>query len=985
MHQILLKRCLLLFLLAGFGFAAAQPTALDQPASATLEEGFELYEKGQYATAILWLGQGLKNAPAHPLAERAQCLVAVAALKLRHADALAQVQDFIDRHPASPYALEARKALGQHFYETQEYQQAIPHLKASLPKGVASVADVEATYRLAYSYFATKQYKQARPLFAKINRGLHPYSAPASYYSGYLAYLDGDYDAALEDFERASRDQTYAKETDVLIPSVYYKQQAYNKVAAFVKKFEASGKPMLPGLSLLAGEVYFKVPNYPQAYTYLLRYAEQEKGPIERGVHYRLGFSALQTGNKEQAIRYLGKAADGDDELAQVAAYHLGLTYISAGKKDFADIAFDKARKLKHSPELQEKSAFYYVKVNYDNSNYSNVVTGSQAYLDGFPEGAYREEVYALQSDALVHTGNYAKALEVLRAIKNKSNKVKANIQLIAFNQGAQLYNDGQYKEAVSALKLSNDYPMDKELASTSSLWLGEIHALGNKYELAEVFYKQVLPQFAAYTEALYGLGYCYYNMKAYDKAQARFKEYLERPGNAQEEQKTDAILRLADCHYVAKDYANAIALYNTAERRRTPAMDYLLYQRAMAQVGAGSLNAAVRDLQRVPNDFPESKELDRVYYALGDVMFDNGRMDDAIRFLTQFIQLFETHPQLADVYVKRAQTYHLVGQTDAALADCRWVIDHQPASRAGETAMRTMIEIRKMNYPVPDFALYERKFLKANPESSVAVEAAFGMASKPFNDEEYELAVQTLGEFTRRYSQSEFAGEAYYKLGLSYEYLKNAVGAIESYKRVDGGYLPKALKSAGDLELEHGRAADAVTTFLHLKRIATTKRYEEFSTEGLMKAYLGINDYEASLGYADQIIREQLSRYINTAYLFKGKAYHQMKNYDQALQYYNMTTQQSPGKEGAEAQYLIGVMLRDQRQYDASTEALIKVRTQYEAYTDWIYKAFLLIADNYIAIDNTFQAKATLQSIIDNSADPAVVAQAQEKLASLP
>lgn len=92
-----------------------------------------------------------------------------------------------------------------------------------------------------------------------------------------------------------------------------------------------------------------------------------------------------------------------------------------------------------------------------------------------------------------------------------------------------------------------------------------------------------------------------------------------------------------------------------------------------------------------------------------------------------------------------------------------------------------------------------------------------------------------------------------------------------------------------------------------------------------------------------------------------------------------------SGGKEGAEAQYSIGLMLREQQQYEQSTAELIKVRNEYEGYTNWIYKAFLLVADNYIAIDNTFQAKATLQSIIDNSVDPEVVAKAQEKLATLP
>ena len=56
-------------------------------------------------------------------------------------------------------------------------------------------------------------------------------------------------------------------------------------------------------------------------------------------------------------------------------------------------------------------------------------------------------------------------------------------------------------------------------------------------------------------------------------------------------------------------------------------------------------------------------------------------------------------------------------------------------------------------------------------------------------------------------------------------------------------------------------------------------------------------------------------------------------------------------------------------------------MRSNFETYTKWIYEAFLLIAENYISLDNTFQAKATLNSIVDNTNDLSVKERATKRL----
>jgi TolA-binding protein len=86
----------------------------------------------------------------------------------------------------------------------------------------------------------------------------------------------------------------------------------------------------------------------------------------------------------------------------------------------------------------------------------------------------------------------------------------------------------------------------------------------------------------------------------------------------------------------------------------------------------------------------------------------------------------------------------------------------------------------------------------------------------------------------------------------------------------------------------------------------------------------------------------------------------------------------------GAEAKYFLGDMLFKQKQYDASIKSLQELANDFSDHVYWYEKAFLLIADNYLAKEDGFMAKATLNSIIENSANKETVETAKQKLKAI-
>ena len=87
----------------------------------------------------------------------------------------------------------------------------------------------------------------------------------------------------------------------------------------------------------------------------------------------------------------------------------------------------------------------------------------------------------------------------------------------------------------------------------------------------------------------------------------------------------------------------------------------------------------------------------------------------------------------------------------------------------------------------------------------------------------------------------------------------------------------------------------------------------------------------------------------------------------------------------GAEAQYYLAETLFKQKKNEEAIAAALKVNSDFGSYTLWQGRAFLLVADVYAADGDNFQARGTLNSIIDNKFPVAeIVEAARQRLKTL-
>ena len=100
-----------------------------------------------------------------------------------------------------------------------------------------------------------------------------------------------------------------------------------------------------------------------------------------------------------------------------------------------------------------------------------------------------------------------------------------------------------------------------------------------------------------------------------------------------------------------------------------------------------------------------------------------------------------------------------------------------------------------------------------------------------------------------------------------------------------------------------------------------------------------------------------------------------------EALDAYKIVIGLGKSEYAAEARYQVAAILFSQQKYTDAEKAAFDVINKAGSYNYWITKSYILLGDIYFAEKDYFNAEATLKSVVENGAIPALQAEAQKKL----
>jgi TolA-binding protein len=985
--------CILLLLVITVFTSHSQNLLSQQQAERKFSQALSLLDHKQYGAAREVFSDFISVTPDDDARRAdAEYYVAFCALNLYHGDAEKQIATFIENYPSHPKSATANYDLANFYYVEKNFKKAASYYSKVDFGALSTEQQNTGRFRWGYSLFNLKSLKDALAQFNNIKTQGGLYGPAASYYAGFIEYSQADYDAALTDLKRAEQNEAYAKVVPYIIANVYNKQQAYDELLAYARTVESKeGITNKEEIALLTAEAYYRKKDYKSALAGYNQSLEGREEKADKGVLLRAGYVAYSLGQDATAIKYLKYSFADKDSIGFYSSYYLGALYLKQNQKPMALTAFDIARKFRGDPKLVEESTYQFAKVSYDMGKPDQAIAEFEKILITFPNSSHTDEIKELLSQAYVNASNYNKAIEYIEALPRKSPAIERAFQKATLLKGVELFNKEDYPSAVEFFEKSLKYPVDENYVAEASFWNGEAYSIGRKYEQAAENYLKIIGLTGLSSQELilkarYGLGYAYYNLQQYDRALFSFKEFVNKSPRSQPNL-ADGTLRLADCYYVGKTYPEALVNYRKVTQMNSPDADYAHLQAGIILGIMSKYAEAVAELDKVIRDYPKSGVYDEAVFRKGELDFEQGNYSQAVESYSKLIQDNPSSRFAPYAFTRRAASYYNLKVYDKTAQDYITVIENYPNHPAGSDIILQLQEALNLTGRSSEFDKYFSLVKNANPDAKGIESVEFESAKNQYFNQDYQRAIQRLAAYANAYPESPRLNEARYYEAESYYRLKDFNKALTIYEGIaaDKSFLfaSKVVGRMAELEFKLARYDKAIPHYHQLARLAANKKEQYTAWSGLMESHYLLAQYDSATTYA-QIILEKGNVNAgaqNKASLYLGKAAMAKGDYDLAQDEFLNALNSAQDEHGAEAKYLLGEIQYLNKQHKQCYETLISLNTDFAAYPEWVGKSFLLLADNYLAMGDTFQAKGTLNSLIDNFPQENVKVVAREKL----
>lgn len=977
--------------------SVAQQSLIFTEAYPNYRNALDLFEKEKYVPAQEYFTKTIENINDIHSETRieAEYYHAICAIELFHANAEALLRKFIESHPESPHILSAYLNLAKFQFRKKKYEDVLDYLAKIDPLDLTADERDEYFFKKGYSHFQLDEFDKAAENFYEIKDTDNPYVSAARYYYAHISYKDGKYQTASENFKKIENDAKFGAIVPYYLTQIYYLQEKYDKLLAYAPAVLDSAPPKKEDeIRKLIGDAYYKKGEYEKALPYLETYMKRKRASTDE--FYQLGYTYFQTKNYEQAVTSLQKAISENDTISQSAYYLIGQSNFNTNNKKAARAALRNAWKLDIDDEITEDALFNYAKLAYELSYhpYDDAIIAFEDYINNYPNSTKLSDAYEYLVGVYYTTKNYQKALESIDRIKRQDIKLLQAKQRLAYYRGIELFQQGDFIDAVDAFEISLKNNYDPKLKASALFWMAEgFYKLGD-YDNADNFYSDFLSSSFAtslefYEKGFYNVAYTHYERKSYSSAIFWFQEYLDHASPKNAGLISDANLRIGDSYFIQKKYTNAIKFYDEAANTSLSNEDYATLQSAISYGLLGDYKKKSRKLKTLVKDNPSSVYLDDALFELGKTEDLLGNADEALTYYTKLVTDYPNSNYLADAYIKIGLIHYNRKEDDLALNSFDKVVKQFPSSARAKEVLGKIQKIYIEKGDVDAYQDYVNGVPFADISKNQLDSTSYVIAENAYLEGKCEKAVVDFSNYLNRYPKGLFALNAHYYKADCLAKEKKGAGAIDDYKFVlyqgANKFTEKSLVSLGRIYRDNDQKDEAIDIYKRLRESASRKENKRVADINLMKIYFDAEDYANASIYAEKVLAEDVQdvELWQQAKLTLSKTNFEKADYKTAVEHLD-TLSKAKNEIGAEAKYLLAKTYHLQGIYGQSDTLIYELVDQVPSFPYWIAKGFILLADNFIQKEDHYNARLTYQSVIDNADDTELVQTAKGKLKEL-
>ena len=936
----------------------------------TLNKAFKFFQSKEYKSVI----SILKNQLGETISER--YLLEISRLKTGE-DNTKELAVLATAHPNHPLNSLANFSLGEHYFFDEDWHNTRTYLKSLDSSDLAANARAQYYFMLGYLNLLDKNYQRAESYFERsqtLTLSKHP---KLTYYQGFVSYHLNKKEEALSYFKKVVNDESFGTSAKFFVAKMKLDDGDFQEVISMSQsEINDSRTETNAALYQLIGEAYAKQGQTNKASVYLERAIDLFPGRPEPALFYQAGVAKFKSGYKEKAIDYLTEAGIGPGQYAQLSAFQLARLYVSNGEFEKALLAYIEASQ---SPDtgIREEAIFQSGKLQIKQQNYSGGINYLNDYKTEFGNGKWIGEVQELLPEAFLRTSNYDQAIAHLKEVGIHSQSQKLIYQKVTFLKSRLLFNDGKDEESIRWLNESVKFPIDPSLSNEAYFMMAEAYFNLSDFRMSIRSYKaQKRPK----SDTFYGLGYAHYNLFEYNDALVYFEQFVKVVSASEARQ--DAMLRLADCLYATKSYDQALIAFQGLKGSATS--PYIQYRMGLIHQNTGRKSEAVQSYQRVLNMGANNFE-DDALFNLALLRFESAEFDRAEFQFGSLISKYPTSQFIPEAYLNRAICRVNLNKLEDAKYDYKYVLSNYTHTKKAFNAILGLQELEEKGVAIKNLNNLIEQYKEANPDSKSLEVVEYESAKSQYFKLNYEVASVALKKFIKEHPRSADLSEAKYYLADSYYrngQLEKSEEQFDEIKTIQHNLTGRILSRLGEINSQLGNYDKAIATFMRLKSAKLTAKDTYNGTLGLMNAYYKNYQFDDCIYQVNEIINadwKPLNAERN-AILMKAKCLMQKQEDEKAKKLFE-TVADDTDAISAEASYYMGLLAFNATDYRESLGILFDLNSKFSSYAEWIDQSYLLIADDYLKMNEFFQAKATLRSIIQHSKNEEIKEIASDQL----
>ncbi|MDC6387106.1 tetratricopeptide repeat protein [Maribacter sp. PR1] len=979
------------FLMGIIWVANAQESKIYTHENKDFQDALALYNNEQFQAAQTIFEKVKSTTKDEEIAANSAYYVANSAVRLNQQGADRLMEEFVDKYPTSTKRNSAFADVADYYFETGKYPYALKWYNKVDQSALSRGEMDKFNFNYGYSLFSSRKPQEAERYLEKVTTS-PVYGSQAKYYLGYISYQQDDYEEANERFDQITDQNVLEEKLSYYQADMNFKLGKFEEAIALAKKqLPKSDRTEVSELNKIIGESYFNLEQYENAIPYLKEY-RGKRGKWSNTDYYLLGYCYYKQGEYANAIDQFNKIIGGTNSVSQNAYYHLAECYLKQDKKQEALNAFRNASQMDFKPEIQKDAFLNYARLSYEVGNaYEPVPQVITNYLETYPNDEHKEEMQTLLVDSYITSKNFAGAMELLE--NNQNYASKETYQKVTYYRGIELFMEGDYGSASEVLGKSLGSAVNDLFRARANYWKAEADYLLNRFDDAVAGFTSFKQNSASNgvlegKDVDYDLAYAYFKQKDYGNAITYFKAFTDSQKN-NVEKLHDGYLRLGDSYFATSKYWPAIETYNEALALTGPEKDYASYQKAMSYGFVDRTESKIENLENFVVQYARSTFKDDALFELGNTYVSAGQENKGLQAYDRLIGEYRGSSLVPQALMRQGLVFYNSSRNNEALAKFKTVVrdfpNTQEAIQAVATAKLVYVDLGR----VDEYASWVNGLDFVEVTDAELDNATFDSAQKQNIEGKTDAAIRGYQKYIEEFPNGLRALDANFSLAQLYFGKGDKEAALPYYKYVadktTSEYAEQALTRVCEVYIGKQDYETALPYLLKLEDQANIQQNRTFAQSNLMKGYYEQKNYSKTLEYADKVLSTSSidDRIKSDAQIMIARSAIATGDESKAKSAYTQVLTIASGGTAAEALYYDAYFKNQEGDYESSNISVQKLAKDYATYKEWGGKGLVLMAKNFYALGDSYQATYILESVISNFAQfPEIVADAKAELA---